>query len=383
MAANDSAIYTLRYNQLSDILEGATSAGNWVALTLLGAGITQLTGDVTAGPGSGSQVASISSTTVTGKLLTGYVSGPGVVAASDSILQAIQKLNGNVAAYLPLTGGTLTGPLIITPASSGTATLRINDQSGVQGLAFDTTHQKLLIGAVDVDTDSAFTIYKTLGSGNTLDGKVQNISTSGLSEWQAVNDNGGFMKIGIGGSTVSSAFASQPYLWGNNNGLMLLATGSTQQILFNFNAAASGSTKAIMDSTGVFTKYAGAATVGVGLSPTLAKVALTAQAANIGNTTLLAVPATGLYTVAVYAVTTTTDAGAGASTTVNVGWTDDSGAQTLPLGTFDLTASKSFMSAGPGAFQVTNGSNITYSVTGGGTYGAARYSLYITVQRIN
>lgn len=35
---------------------------------------------------------------VTSKLLTGYVSGAGVVAATDSILQAIQKLNGNIAA---------------------------------------------------------------------------------------------------------------------------------------------------------------------------------------------------------------------------------------------------------------------------------------------
>jgi hypothetical protein len=30
-------------------------------------------------------------------VLTGYASGPGVVAATDSILAAIQKLNGNTA----------------------------------------------------------------------------------------------------------------------------------------------------------------------------------------------------------------------------------------------------------------------------------------------
>lgn len=35
---------------------------------------------------------------VTGKLITGYVSGAGVVAATDTIIQAIQKLNGNIAA---------------------------------------------------------------------------------------------------------------------------------------------------------------------------------------------------------------------------------------------------------------------------------------------
>lgn len=39
-------------------------------------------------------------TAVTSKLLTGYVSGAGVVAATDTILQAIQKLNGNIGALV-------------------------------------------------------------------------------------------------------------------------------------------------------------------------------------------------------------------------------------------------------------------------------------------
>lgn len=56
-----------------------------------------LTGDVTTT--SGSLTTSILDTVVTGKLLTGYVSTPGVITASDSILTAIQKLNGNVGEY--------------------------------------------------------------------------------------------------------------------------------------------------------------------------------------------------------------------------------------------------------------------------------------------
>ncbi len=63
--------------------------------------ITALTGDVTAtGPGSVS--ASISSTTVTGKVLTGFSSGAGTVAATDTILQGFNKLDGNVAGKQPL-----------------------------------------------------------------------------------------------------------------------------------------------------------------------------------------------------------------------------------------------------------------------------------------
>lgn len=59
--------------------------------------ITALTGDVAA-TGPGSVAATISSATVTGKLLTGYVSGAGTVASTDTILQAVNKLNGNTAA---------------------------------------------------------------------------------------------------------------------------------------------------------------------------------------------------------------------------------------------------------------------------------------------
>jgi hypothetical protein len=41
---------------------------------------------------------------VTGKLITGYVSGAGTVAATDTILQAIQKLNGNQTGSVPSYG---------------------------------------------------------------------------------------------------------------------------------------------------------------------------------------------------------------------------------------------------------------------------------------
>jgi hypothetical protein len=71
------------------------------ATTLVGA----LTGNVT---GTASDVANAA---VIAKLLTAYVSGAGTVAATDSILAAIQKLNGNDAAKLPLAGGTMSGTL--------------------------------------------------------------------------------------------------------------------------------------------------------------------------------------------------------------------------------------------------------------------------------
>lgn len=59
--------------------------------------INQLTGEVTAGPASGSQSvsATLSNSAVIGKVLTGYSASAGTVSASDSILSAIQKIDAN------------------------------------------------------------------------------------------------------------------------------------------------------------------------------------------------------------------------------------------------------------------------------------------------
>lgn len=69
---------------------GKQAAGNY---------ITALTGEVTAsGPGSAS--ATLSNAAVIAKVLTGFTSGAGTVAATDSLLQAIQKLDGNIGGKL-------------------------------------------------------------------------------------------------------------------------------------------------------------------------------------------------------------------------------------------------------------------------------------------
>lgn len=64
MADTDQSIYNIRYNQVTQGMEGfGGGTPMWTPLTLAAdGGITQLTGDVTAGPGTGSQVATVSST---------------------------------------------------------------------------------------------------------------------------------------------------------------------------------------------------------------------------------------------------------------------------------------------------------------------------------
>lgn len=86
--------YTLQNNSgtlafLSDIT-GTNSGVNTGDQTIT------LTGEAT-GSGTGSFAVTLTNSAVIGKVLTGYTSGAGTVAATDTILQAIQKLDGNNA----------------------------------------------------------------------------------------------------------------------------------------------------------------------------------------------------------------------------------------------------------------------------------------------
>ena len=106
MADADQSIYNLRYNQVSQGIEGfGGGSPMWTPLTLsMGGGITQLTGDVTAGPGAGSVAATIASGAVTNaKISTSAAIAFSKLAAlaSGNILVG----NGsNVAVSVPLSG---------------------------------------------------------------------------------------------------------------------------------------------------------------------------------------------------------------------------------------------------------------------------------------
>ncbi|MEO6305630.1 MAG: hypothetical protein ABIP51_20880, partial [Bacteroidia bacterium] len=86
-------------------------------------GQTSLTtlGTIATGTWQGTAIAGayLVNSGVTGQLITGYVSGSGVVAATDSILGAIQKLNGNIGALV--TGVSSVNALTGAVALTGTA----------------------------------------------------------------------------------------------------------------------------------------------------------------------------------------------------------------------------------------------------------------------
>lgn len=138
-----------------------TNLGNAAGYSIYSAGTAvnfsgSLSGDVT-----GTQSATaISNTTVTGKLLTGFVSGAGTVSATDSILTAIDKLDGNIAA---ISGTTSPGDINQT---SFAAANNVSSAANVTGLAFAAGSVRSFKAQVSVSivaTGSLYEVFELTG----------------------------------------------------------------------------------------------------------------------------------------------------------------------------------------------------------------------------
>jgi lysophospholipase L1-like esterase len=108
----------------SDQIGSFSINGNSNTATTLATGRTiSGTGEATFTTGSFNGSANVSgavtltNSAVIGKVLTGYASGSGTVAATDNILQAIQKLNGNDALKSTIASPSFTG-IVTTPQLS-------------------------------------------------------------------------------------------------------------------------------------------------------------------------------------------------------------------------------------------------------------------------
>jgi hypothetical protein len=87
-----------------------------------------LTGDVT----SSGNATTLTNAPVIAKVLTGYTSGAGTVSAGDSILSAIQKLNGNAGLLAPLASPAFTGVPLAPTAAFGNNSTQIATTAFVQ-----------------------------------------------------------------------------------------------------------------------------------------------------------------------------------------------------------------------------------------------------------
>ena len=130
---------TTRTLTINGVAYDLSADRSWTVTTGGGGTVTSVgltSSDVTIGgaspiTGAGTFTISLINSKITGQLLTGYVSGAGTISATDSILLAIQKLNGNIAAIgaigLPAVLGndphTNEIPIISNDASSSFAIL--------------------------------------------------------------------------------------------------------------------------------------------------------------------------------------------------------------------------------------------------------------------
>lgn len=114
-------------------------AANFVAGTNYQAPIGTISG-IAKGNGANALTAATAAD-ITGQLLTGYVSGSGTVAATDTILQAINKLNGNDGLKANLASPTFTGvvtsPRFASTIVTGTAPLDVASTTTVTNLSAD------------------------------------------------------------------------------------------------------------------------------------------------------------------------------------------------------------------------------------------------------
>lgn len=142
---------------LSDITgtNSGTNTGDQINISGNAVTVTtnaNLTGEVT----SVGNAATVPNATVINKVLTGFASGAGTVTATDTILQAINKLNGNDTLKAGLTANTFTG---------------IQTFVGVKGT-------KTALGASDIDFSLGEVFTKTVSGTTTL--TVSNVPAAGL-----------------------------------------------------------------------------------------------------------------------------------------------------------------------------------------------------------
>lgn len=157
-----------------------------------------LSGDV-AGTGTTAITTAITAATVTGKALTGYVSGAGTVAATDTILQAFQKLNGNIDALnLQTIYSGSTTPEILTDATRGALTIK-------RGSATDTD------ALLELQTGAGVTSFSVNGSGNVTAGT-----------W-----NGGVIGVTYGGTGTATNFTQNSIVFAGASGVYTEDTSFT------------------------------------------------------------------------------------------------------------------------------------------------------------
>ena len=226
------------------LAKGTASVADWVEITA-DTGITQLTGDVTAGPGSGSQAATLDKTALTGKSAVTPASG-------DSILLSDVSDSGN------LKKTTVSDLLALSPPSppAGSNTqIQFNDSGALGGDADftwnKTTNVQTVAGVIELAQPSTNAIV----IGNT-GGNAKGIQAVNIQPGRATADKVASQQwaVAIGYETKSTGYGSIAI--GGSNGSSALGDGA---IALAGTASASNAL-----AIGAFTSAAGNSSVAIG-----------------------------------------------------------------------------------------------------------------------
>ena len=220
-----------------------------------------LTGEVT----TSGLTATLSNSAVIGKVLTGFTSGAGAVAATDTILQAIQKINGNTSAGIAA-AGSLTG----TALASNVVTSSLTQVGTLAALTVTAAIVGSVTGNAGTVTTNANLTGAITSSGNTTSLGTASFSSANLAG--ALTDKQG---------TGLAVFATSPTLTGL----------STNTITVSGDAAVNGgditttaATATLFDATATTLSVGGAATT-LTLGATSGTALIRNAITKFGNTT--------------------------------------------------------------------------------------------------
>jgi hypothetical protein len=148
-------------------LVGTNISGTGASFTAGTVTNPNLTGEVT----TSGLTATVTNSAVIGKVITGYVSGAGTVAATDTILQAIQKLNGNAGGGGPADAGTLTGATLASNVLASSLTS--------VGTLANLTVTNTIVGSVNGNAATATSATSATTAGTVTTAAQTNITSVG------------------------------------------------------------------------------------------------------------------------------------------------------------------------------------------------------------
>ena len=237
-AASLTNFPTLNQNTTGNAATVTTNANLTGMVTSVGNATTvvtnaNLTGQVT----SVGNATTVTNEAVIGKILTGYVSGAGTVAATDNILQAIQKLNGNNPAHY--IGESYGGGIVFYVYDNGRHGLiaATADQStGVvwTNTAFQTTVSNVVRDGINGGLANTERIIIQAGAGSYAAQLCANYNGGNYADWYLPSKYE--LNLLYLQKTVVGGFANDGY-WSstesNNNGAWLQCFGNGDQSIDN------------------------------------------------------------------------------------------------------------------------------------------------------